>query len=407
MFTRSGLATFALILTVAGYPLTAIVAELLVGADLGRIFTIPYRAIVVLVSLVLVLFVPVGPGRMRHTAFWVCWWSFWFLYICRMLTDTLIMPVDLRLPISEYFLYGIGTTFIPAIGMAAAARNFDEERTPQALLVAAALGSLLALFYILLTREIADIDAAAASRFGSAMLNPISLGHVGASTIILAGWWLIFGGGSRPMLERISLFVVIGIGLAAVVLSSSRGPVIALAASAAMLFMAQRMFFVPLIVAGGLAALLAVFHSVSDTPFLVVERISTAAFDDSTRTMLLRQGWHAFANSPLIGAGIDPLSSYPHNLIVEAFMANGFVSGILFTFLFVASLRVSYKMAAASPTRSWLPALYVQYATAVMFSGNIYGSNIFWGLMAAVVAWSAVAHIDSDKAPASNRGATL
>ena len=404
MFDRSRLATFALILTVAGYPLTAIVAELLVGAEDGRIFTVPYRALVVLVSLVLVLFVPVGPGRMRHTAFWECWWSFWFLYILRVVTDTVIVPIELRLPISDYFLYGIGATFIPAIGMAAAAKHLDEERAPQALLVAAALGSLLALIYILSTREIADIDAAAARRFGSAMLNPISLGHIGASTIILAGWWLMFGIGSRAFLERISLFVVMGIGLAALVLSSSRGPVLALAASATMLFVAQRLIFVPLVAAAAVVALLAVFQAVSDTPFLVVERLTTETFDDSARTSLLAQGWHAFLTDPVTGAGIDTLESYPHNLIVEAFVANGVVSGMLFIVLYVTSLWISYKMAEASPSRSWMPALYVQYATAVMFSGNIYGSNIFWGLMAAVVAWSAVPRGEIGRTTESARG---
>lgn len=389
MLDRSRVASLALALTVVGYPLAAVLAEITVGAESGRVVTVPYRALVLLVSLLLFVMTPFALGRFRHPVFWTMWWTFWCLYLFRLLMDTLISPVQLPQAVTEYLLYGIGTTFLPAVGLAIGARHLDHVRAPRFMLLLACIGIVAGLAHILNSRGVSDIDVLAASRLESAMLNPISLGHLGATAIILSGWRLLWGGRSTAS-TKLYLIAAMTLGLAALVTGGSRGPVLALIVACGMIALAQRLILMPTLAITGIAALIALFGFVSETPLLVVERLTTSAFEDSSRENLLALAWQAFLLDPLIGAGIDPIESYPHNLVVEAFLVNGVVSGVLFSGLLISSLWIAFATAAASRERAWLPALYAQYATSILFSGNIYGSNIFWCLMAAVVAWSFV-----------------
>jgi O-antigen ligase len=95
--------------------------------------------------------------------------------------------------------------------------------------------------------------------------------------------------------------------------------------------------------------------------------------------------------NPLFGFGLELPDGlgYPHNLILESFLALGILGGLMFIILQIYMLfqafallkhKNSYKAA-----WGWLGILFIQYFIASMSSGSIYGSYVLWYLMFAVL----------------------
>ena len=69
-------------------------------------------------------------------------------------------------------------------------------------------------------------------------------------------------------------------------------------------------------------------------------------------------------------------ASYPHNLIVEAFMATGLLGGLIFLYLNFRVLQLVHLM--KDTEKFWLGLLFIQFFIFSMFSGNLYTSFFYW-----------------------------
>ncbi|GAB3964278.1 hypothetical protein GCM10028806_01630 [Spirosoma terrae] len=75
------------------------------------------------------------------------------------------------------------------------------------------------------------------------------------------------------------------------------------------------------------------------------------------------------------------IGSYPHNYILEVFMTNGIVVGILFLIVIFYSLMTSYKIIKMSHPATWVILLYLQTLVYGMFSSSLYSAQDFWALL--------------------------
>jgi O-antigen ligase len=103
---------------------------------------------------------------------------------------------------------------------------------------------------------------------------------------------------------------------------------------------------------------------------------------------LLRNGWSQFVSSPLLGSGVveDNTGFYPHNVVVEAFMATGVVGGTALLVALIGGAWLALKLALSNGERQWVALLYFQYLFAALLSGAVIGSGTMWCLLAAVIA---------------------
>jgi O-antigen ligase len=116
----------------------------------------------------------------------------------------------------------------------------------------------------------------------------------------------------------------------------------------------------------------------------LLKRLNRGVLEDSARMQLYAEGWRLLMDHPFIGAGIEPLGWYPHNLILESFLLSGVISGIIFAALFFFVALKAVHVLLSGTSNSWIPLIYLQYAVGAMFSFAIYSSVQFWVLMAAV-----------------------
>lgn len=368
-----------------GYPLVAAVSQLL-GVE-NRPISVAMRAVLLLFCFILMIRFP--PSRiLRSTGpFWFAWWCFWGLYLLRLALDAFLNPEALKLPVSEYAIFAIGVCLVPGIsavlGNVKAGVDFSLKR----LIWLMAVGIILNLFLIFSAQSGADIDPGAL-RAETEVLNPIALGHLGISALLLAHWKV---NDSQPsMLLFCLLAVAVAVAILAVVSSGSRGPVLAyLGALALYAFVLPTHFFSRTTLFGVAVFLVFVAFNVDMlVSTFLFERLSGQLFEDDARTKLLGDALDLIKTHPILGAGIEPLETYPHNLIVESFVAVGAGAGLLLCFMIGFAIRRTVAVARVDKSRFWICLLFLQYLAGAMLSGAIYFSNIFWVLMALTVTLS-------------------
>jgi hypothetical protein len=390
-------ASAVLILTLVGYPLIAPVSLILEIEN--RFVSIPFRALVLLLSLIVIIKEVLLRDRFPSGPFWMVWWIFWGLYTSRIVIDGFLNPEVLRIPLAEYLMYAIGMSLLPALALSI---RLDESILNRALIWIIVLGALGAIFNVwLITSQQALVTVAdfAAGRQKSDTLNPISLSHLGVSVFILSAWVLVCAE-THGLMKHTLLIICVLIGVGAAIAGASKGPLLVLAPTLAMIIYmgiknlhGKNLLHLSVIIVvflSGLAWLLTNIETV-----LAFRRMQESLLSDDSRMNLYADAWELFLNNPLLGAGTEPLGYKAHNVILESFMLFGVFSGFLFVTIVVISLIAAVKIFFGYPRNSWISLLYVQLLVGAMFSGELYLSASMWVLI--VLAVSQLAVLRSDK----------
>jgi O-antigen ligase len=184
------------------------------------------------------------------------------------------------------------------------------------------------------------------------------------------------------------------IGLSAIVLSGSRGPLLALLVSGLLLLPAamrewprRRALELRLVSLGALAVGYLLVRQGGRLELLrrllaVVTGSSEPSFDD--RVVRWQNAWQTFLAHPWTGAGTTPADYYPHNLMLEALQGSGVVAGLLIGSLYaLGGVRVFSEVRAPGRVH-WTTLLWVQFAVHTLFSGAVWDVTAFWVLSAAL-----------------------
>lgn len=407
---RAPVASVAPIIAFAifGYPLTAGVAALL-GLP-NRPASIAVRGLVLGYALVLLAW-GMRAGRLPEqdrgtagrwnaevrSALLVVLPTFFALYIGRVLVDAVGYPEMLE-PFgwTEYLAFGLGSSFVPALAVLVWPIDGRDARLGMWVLAGCVIALLLAGLDVLALGRAATAASLLAQRVETSTINPITLGEVGTSAVLLSLWRLVrpdrrasFGG-----FERVLMAAGLVIGLSAIVLSGSRGPLLALLVSGLLLLPAamrewprRRALELRLVSLGALAVGYLLVRQGGRLELLrrllaVVTGSSEPSFDD--RVVRWQNAWQTFLAHPWTGAGTTPADYYPHNLMLEALQGSGVVAGLLIGSLYaLGGVRVFSEVRAPGRVH-WTTLLWVQFAVHTLFSGAVWDVTAFWVLSAAL-----------------------
>lgn len=376
-----------LLLTLVGYPLVAPVSTIL-QID-NRLVSVPFRALVLLLSLMIIIKGFVLRDKFPSGPFWIVWWVFWGLYISRMIIDGFLNPEALRLPLSEYLLYAIGMSLIPALALSIKLDDYFLNRAVIWIIVLGALASVLSIGIIISNKELMAISDLTVGRQSTETLNGIAIAHLGVSVVIMCSWMLVRAE-THGTLQYALFIISLLIGAWAVLAGASRGPILVLMIILPMIICTgiknlcgKHLFRLSVIIVGFLLALVWLLTNIETITAL--QRVQESLFTDDSRIGLFDAGLTLFLNNPILGAGTEPLGIYPHNVILESFMLSGVFSGFLFLSVLMMSLVAAMKIFFVYPKNSWISLLYFQYLFGAMFSGSLYLSASMWTLMVLVV----------------------
>jgi O-antigen ligase len=122
-------------------------------------------------------------------------------------------------------------------------------------------------------------------------------------------------------------------------------------------------------------------YGLQDMLLLVITRFTDIADDTSSveRWDMLSGGFIQFLKEPLLGSFLEERISreYPHNLVVESFMATGLVGGTLFVLYYVASIR-SMAGVLFQTGLSFISLATLSVIILSLFSGGLSFSVDFW-----------------------------
>ncbi len=388
-------------LSVAGYPLVSIIP--VVFGMPSRWTSVPYRALVLGLSLVVLIPAVMRSPRFYRGVLWAPLALFIVLYLYRLYLDIVLDPIALGMPPAEFVTFGLGVTLVPMLPFFLALERRASDLALRLTLGVAVLAAILVLAVAIRQFRAGDLLALWSGRFGTETLNPISLGHLGASIAILASYRLVWQASIKGS-QRAYLVGALILGLVTIAVSASRGPmlaaVVALAAAWVMPLRGRARVlmvgFTATIVLFAVGAAVRVQDQFGIPLVSRVAALSQARSDQASNLRLtyMRDAWGQFMEHPVLGSALEERNSrgYPHNVNLEAFMATGVLGGAAFLALTLAGLWASFRLLRRDPDNGWIALLFLQAFIAASTSGSLVGSAPYYAFLAAAV--SAASRID-------------
>lgn len=327
-----------LVLSLAFYPLVG-VGQVLVGIVNTTPVAIAYRALYLLLSLILLLFYLPNISRHKIPLVVPSLMLFWAFYVVRIFNDILIEGITIgytRKGLLFFLTYGLGGCLIPAIVTGLAAKNISYNRLTNYLLFFFTLCNLALLFFLFLENGFSSEIFYHRLRVGDSVVSPIALSQYGGALLITAASsWLIV------QKKHWVLPVLMGLGTMMIVLGSSRGPLVAAVGCIALLVadhfwqhVKTVMYWVYASVAlVVLIWMVAVFVVPNLERINILNRVSTTVEDGAgldAREAQWSAAWSQFINSPIWGDALveNAYNFYPHNMILEVLISTG-ILGVL------------------------------------------------------------------------------
>jgi hypothetical protein len=332
-FIRNNFPVFVLVLTLAFYPLVGIFS-----VSIGVVNTTPiaiaYRAVYLLLSLLLILtFLPTLSFRRISLAI-LSLMLFWTVYVVRMYHD-LVFEGHTEGYMSKgfffYLTYGVGGCLLPAIAIGLAAKSIDYKRLANALLMFFIICNVALLVFLIGENGLSTRIFQYRHRVGDLVVSPIALSQYGGALVIMAGSsWLI--GQKRSFILPVCMIL----GTILIVVGSSRGPLFSVVVCVLFIlidhFWLKAKSFAYWLYASAGAAVLMWFITTVIVPNLstisLLNRVSLTVEKGQgldARGIQWSAAWNQFIDSPVWGDLLveNAYNFYPHNMILEILVSTG------------------------------------------------------------------------------------
>jgi hypothetical protein len=387
----SGIASLALTGNLVGFLMVSYIPDAL-GVN-SRVATIPFRALM-LAFLIYACGRILKSGHLRMqispTSLLVIF--FWVAYCLRFFVDAAVLQVPLGSSPAEMALYLFGIV-IPTFIVLYLIRDIGLYRRA---LTWTLLGlGTCCLISMLRTRTARDLAKSGIGYDANDVVNHILYGHMGVTAVILGLFvFLRIGRAGEPWYIRSLGGGVACLGVFTVFASGSRGALIAGVFLVPVVFYlgwrrGSRVLTVSACLALGFVFSATVGYLSSNGMRLDRVMLSFTAYNAEGnsvyyRQSMLRDAWREYLEHPLTGSSIVERNtlSYPHNVILEGFMATGTFGGTAFVLLVLLASYRAFRFMSSDPVTAWIPLCFLQQLIGSMFSGGLYGNMLLWGMMA-------------------------
>ena len=386
MISRNFALGLAVALGIGAYPLLAALMSLAGGGE-TRLASIVVRLAVVVVALA-ATWLNRKSMRGYHPVFLASFVIFWCLYIYRVIHNSYISQIELGADPIEVLALIFAFVLLPTLPMFAGLNPWSTKWGFRLLTGITAVS--LALVLMQLSELAVLLQEAGAIRFSLEKLNPISVGYLGATMVVLSAVGVFRPSRNRVALVNQAFFALCGAaGVFTLVIAASRGPAIAIAVAMLIYCLVpfrpgRAVVGLGLIGAGAVGVSIVRRFVLARYEFDIYSRFLDAAegYDNSAnaREEAYAGAWQQFINNPFFGDAIVERSTggYPHNLILEALMATGFLGGIAYILMVGLMAVAALRLLNREDGYEWLALLAIVFGLSGMFSGTHYTSDIQW-----------------------------
>lgn len=359
---------------ILGFQLISSLPEV-VGVD-SRVVTVPYRFFYLIIC---VLTISHFKWEKKINKFFVPIFVFIFLYFLRSVYESIYYYDIVKSVLVDFWLFTYVVCFLPMFPLLIKVNLVTLNRTKLVLFIIAIFVNILGF----INNYGAFNDQNLGRRFiGNEILNQISYGQTGVILVILCLSYFY----NQMLFRKLLLLPLIGLGLMNLALAGSRGPMIEL--SFALVFFVIINF--KKIGAFKLSLILLFFIGLGIyfSDYLIVfntvlDRLQETSFNQGSgseeRYFLFKEAWEQFFANPIFG--YRQIGVYPHNLILESFMALGIFGGLLMIYITIIALRNCFVLIKIEST-NWIAMIFLIHIIGTFISGTIWNSFEFWSLLA-------------------------
>jgi hypothetical protein len=381
---------FFIHLVVSGFPIF-VTTNLLLGFDTSQ-GSILYRALVVIFSFIIIFNSFNKLTKIRLGLFTL----FLFLYSVRLIYDLSIrsIPSPFIVPQIIYLLH-FGGIIIPVTAVSFMKINTDKLNTTifyvsfvQCFFVLIGLYLLYGTNIVQLLSERYMYTDNSVNNGGGSPLNPILVSRTGAVLFLLLLVNVLF----KTKIIKSYLYIVgFILSISLILLGGSRGPLLTcIVLSIITIFFHLKnsnfknifvVLFVVLVVLIGLSYLIATYSESIDLVQRVNESLLNRGNVSYGREGHFNSALNQFIDNPFFGDKIfDNYSNfYPHNLLLESFMALGIFGGLIFLYINIINIIKCGKKNIIN--------IFITFVCFSLFgftSGAIWSSSEFWILLAVI-----------------------
>lgn len=362
------------------------------------------RAITVILMIRLIwLSLSCGGSYKRNQFYWALGAMFWFMYSIRIVYDLFIVELDLTFGIKEYIVLGFGAGVLPYVAGRYMEFGHEGTRSLGSIVLLISISILLVWMEVLGVFPGQAIKSVAHGRLSIGTINPITIGHLGASLVIISSYLIVKNEG-KP-----SLYISLLLGIVTAIASGSKGPLLAMLISITTMFLYSsqgrfRIGVIPIFFLSSFFLYLIAQSLEVNYGFQTISRVDNALIADTTqgRISMVLRAIDQFLSSPLVGSSLEEQIAgfYPHNIVIESFMAGGVLLGSLMTVILIKGFLESFSMVRNRSPRALMGLLFIQYGVGSMVSGAIWSNGAMWLFLGAVLSSS---FGDSEALKNSNR----
>jgi O-antigen ligase len=357
----------------------------------SQVITIPFRAIVLSISLVIIVYniYTKNSNKFGKTEYFFI--VFFLFYFVKAIVTFKIYDFSEEIALREIetYLRIMGITFIPTLAVLTI-REKDINYTLFMNFV------YYTLFIVLLLNVSIGIEYDHQGRSAGFMsMYCISFGHLGVSLAIISIYKLLFESKAKYLHIIPSVGVILGLYI--LYASGTRSPLIAFILCLFFLFFLKSnlkyIISFLILLATSILALIYFKPQYEDvgqsSSFLNRVTNMIVSGDSSGRGELYQQGIKIFSENPIFGGRILYFDGmYPHNIFLEILMATGIVGLILYFFFFKDCVNFMFRLkeySITNPHTVWVPILWLQYFILSLFSYNLHSSSEVWYLTAMIL----------------------
>lgn len=384
----SELATLNFVLALFGYQLIASVfMPFMKVSDDSQIFTIPYRAFSLGLSIYLI-FRSGGRFNVNLPLVIKCLFIYWGILIIRLVYDFFIqdsMPLDGKRN-APVVLYIFGIILPTAL---AYLRTYDKVDYKKAL-----IWSIVSLLIIVISNFAFNVylfSEVSGRIAGGVALNTISFGHCGGSLSLLSLFLWKYGK-TQNLLYHVLSVILFCIGAYIMIRAGSRGPLVSFLLLALLFYSLEKSNFV-LMALSLLGATLFVYilrnqllSLIKDIQPIMYERVmmTIEKGDLSGRQSLYQKALEIWYDNLAFGGQFNIYHfiggkyrvGYSHNIILDSLVAGGIWGGGLMLFFYYRAFVFLRECLIRHSEYIWLALIFLQKFLACLSSGCFYMDSL-------------------------------
>lgn len=347
-------------------------------------FTIPFRLIVVIVSLTIFL---------KYNLISIFWSRttlqliiiFYILILARIISDTFIIPKDLGTPGVTYLFRFGSMVVIPSLAFAIEINDSNASRARKGVKYSCIIFLVLG-FY--LYRDALGFDYRTLQHFAGwnqdELISPMMFSYIGLTLIGITIWELFY----QKSYNWLNVFALL-LSLFALAWGATRNSILALIIIILYISLQQTKTIkstLKVISFWLVSSLLAFYllelsgsHLLSRFNQLFTELSKGDMNAGSYRLEIWVNGFNQFLSNPLFGSSIEESSVkyVAHNMYLESFMSTGLLGGTLFIVICIFTFLNGKKLLKNNSPLGWLMILFLERLFTGVMSTSIL-DPLFW-----------------------------